>query len=366
MRIAIITFHRAYNCGAMLQAWALKTVLERMGHHVEFPYGPYNEVGRLPPKLPIHERCHTGSYARRLRSFAYRLVQTVLGKRVGITAGYYYDAFRKTYLPERKCEIAEFGKYYDAIVLGSDQVLNPHLNEWTSYFLCRDIPHGVQKFAYSASTGEKLFTEEEKAMVIAALASFSAVSVREPFMDYTVNLDPTLLLDANDYNAIARPFRRRKEYIYMYSCEASDFEVKVARRIAEHLGLDLLITPTWGTFKRNVTKDFSNKISPSMMVSYIKGAKYVLAGSFHGTAVALVHGKPFLNVIPDHRSTKRVLAILGEFGEADRIVNPDDGIDDMIVRLTRPLGPECHARLGNARRKSVEWLHNAIDEAGKR
>ena len=31
MRIAIITFHRAYNCRTMLQAWALKTVLERMG-----------------------------------------------------------------------------------------------------------------------------------------------------------------------------------------------------------------------------------------------------------------------------------------------------------------------------------------------
>ena len=35
MRIGIITYHRAYNCGAMLQAWALKTVLERMGHEVE-------------------------------------------------------------------------------------------------------------------------------------------------------------------------------------------------------------------------------------------------------------------------------------------------------------------------------------------
>lgn len=360
MRIAIITFHRAYNCGAMLQAWALKTVLERMGHAVEFPCGPYNEVGRLPPKLPIHARCHTGSYARRLRSFVYRLVQTALGKKIGITAGDFYDAFREAYLPERKCGIAEFGRYFDAIVLGSDQVLNPHLNDWTPYFLCRDIPPGVRKIAYAASVGEKPFSEEEKAMVVAALASFNAVSVREPFMDYTVNLDPTLLLDANDYNAIAKPFRRRKEYIYMYSCEASAFEVNAARQIAECLDLDLLITPTWGTYNRAPAKDFSNRISPAMMVGYIKGAKYVLAGSFHGTVVALVHGKPFLNVIPDRRSTKRVSAILGELGEADRIVNPDVGIDDMIARLTRPLGAECHARLANVRRKSLAWLGDAL------
>ena len=43
MKIAILTFHRAYNCGAMLQAWALRTVLERMGHVVEFPI--LNHVG---------------------------------------------------------------------------------------------------------------------------------------------------------------------------------------------------------------------------------------------------------------------------------------------------------------------------------
>ena len=364
MRIAIITFHRAYNCGAMLQAWALKTVLERMGHAVEFPCGPYNEVGRVPPKLAIHARCRTGSYARRLRSFAYRLVQTMIGKKTGVTAGVFYDDFRKSHLPERKCEIAEFGKYFDVIVLGSDQVLNPHLKEWTPYFLCRDIPHEVRKVAYAASVGEKPFSENETSMVLAALASFSAVSVRESFMDYTVNLDPTLLLDANDYNAIAGPFHKRKDYVYMYSCEASSFEIKVARQIAECLGLDLLITPTWGTFNHNKTKDISNKISPAMMISYIKGAKYVLAGSFHGTVVALVHGKPFLNVIPDRRSTRRVSAILESVGEADRIVDPDHSIDDMINLLTRPLSKECHDRLINMRQKSLNWLHRAIEDSG--
>ena len=37
MRIAVLTFHWEDNCGAMLQAWALRTVLERMGHQVTFP-----------------------------------------------------------------------------------------------------------------------------------------------------------------------------------------------------------------------------------------------------------------------------------------------------------------------------------------
>ena len=52
MKIAILTFHRAYNCGAMLQAWALRTVLERMGHTIEFPI--LNHVGETKRwKIPL-------------------------------------------------------------------------------------------------------------------------------------------------------------------------------------------------------------------------------------------------------------------------------------------------------------------------
>ena len=30
-KIGILTFHRAYNCGAVLQAWALQTLIEQTG-----------------------------------------------------------------------------------------------------------------------------------------------------------------------------------------------------------------------------------------------------------------------------------------------------------------------------------------------
>ena len=36
MKIGILTFHRAHNYGAMLQAYALKHILQGKGHHVEF------------------------------------------------------------------------------------------------------------------------------------------------------------------------------------------------------------------------------------------------------------------------------------------------------------------------------------------
>ena len=46
MRVGIVTFHNALSYGAMLQAWALKTALERLGQAVLFP--ACNHVGAVP------------------------------------------------------------------------------------------------------------------------------------------------------------------------------------------------------------------------------------------------------------------------------------------------------------------------------
>ena len=35
MKIGILTFHRAHNYGAVLQCYALKKTLEKMGHYVQ-------------------------------------------------------------------------------------------------------------------------------------------------------------------------------------------------------------------------------------------------------------------------------------------------------------------------------------------
>lgn len=366
MRIAIITFHRAYNCGAMLQAWALKTVLERMGHNVFFPFGDYNRVvPRYPVRSPLADRCRSGSRFKRLRSLLYRLVLTAIGKKSGVTAGVYYEEFRRQFLPEISCDVQDWKNYFDAVVLGSDQVLNPNIQNWTSYFLCTGIPEGIRKIAYAASIGEKPLPSKVEAEILNALASFSAVSVREPFKDFPVVLDPSLLLTSNDYNTIAKTLCRRREYIYLYSVETSPFEIAVARQIAERLDLELVITPLHGTFHHKKERGISNRISPSYMVGHIKKAKYILAGSFHGTAIALVHGKPFLNILPDHRAARRVSTLLEHIGETDRIVNSDISIDEMILRLTRPLDEKCLLYLDEVRHESLEWLETALTEIKK-
>ena len=88
--------------------------------------------------------------------------------------------------------------------------------------------------------------------------------------------------------------------------------------------------------------------------------KEKMSKSFHGTAIALVHGKPFLNILPDHRAARRVSTLLEHIGETDRIVNSDISIDEMILRLTRPLDEKCLLYLNEVRHESLEWLETAL------
>ena len=55
MKIGILTYHRAHNYGAMLQAYALLTFLKEQGHEVEFiDYWPNSHQQQYKLLKPLH------------------------------------------------------------------------------------------------------------------------------------------------------------------------------------------------------------------------------------------------------------------------------------------------------------------------
>lgn len=370
MRIAIITFHRAYNCGAMLQAWALKTVLERMGHTVEFP--ACNHVGEVPRWL-----CgwinHDHNGLRKFRSFLARAFINALSIPNEDISRMRYRSFRKANLPERVCDPADFDKHYDLIVIGSDQVWSArHSNSDAPLFFAENIPECVRKIAYAASYGDKPLDCEVLNRVVSALDKFSAVSFREPFAQQqlsefsekriTVTLDPTLLLTGEDYKAIeTRPYFAHKPYLFMYTLSAESFFVNTARILARRLGVKCVIAPCYQYSRYGAPKGLTYGISPDRLVGWVRGAKYVLAGSFHGTVAGVLFKKPFLsfrNQIDQFES--RPAALLNMIGCGNRLVNPETSIDEMETLLRSNVAPNAYDKLEEKRRESLEWLREAI------
>ena len=370
MRVGIITFHRAYNCGAMLQAWALKTVLERMGHIVEFPTCNHvGERGRWQFSFTNPEKHGVAA----LRSFIGRCLINAMSIPNEDVLRSRYKRFRTRFLRERICRPDEFCKHYDLIVVGSDQVWSAqHSADDAPVFFAENMPSCVRKIAYAVSYGDKPLDNAAIERVVAAVERFAAVSVREPLarnqlLAHTskridVTLDPTLLIDGSDYGSIeTKPMLQHTPYLFMYTLFASPFFVDAARALARRLGVKCVIAPCYQYSRYGAPKGLSYGISPDRLVGLASGAKYILAGSFHGTVMGVLFKKPFLSLRKQvDKFESRPAALLNMMGCGNRLVNPETSLDDMETLLRNSVEPSAYDNLERKRRESLDWLKEAI------
>lgn len=370
MKIGILTFHKAFNCGAALQAWALRTILERMGHSAEFP--DCNTVG-LTERWRFSWREWPTGLLRKIRSLGFRVLNNLFSIPGEDLKRYRFAKFRKRFLSERICSPSDFAQYYDAIIVGSDQVWRTSLsNKEASLFFAENIDASLPKLTYAVSYGDKPLEGEVLERVIASAKRFNALSAREKIVkdqieqssgkSIEVVLDPTLLLTAEEYAPLISKFTPPKEpYLFMYTLSTVPFYLETAKQLAKALGVKAIIAPMYQYSRLFAPKGLTYGISPDRMVGYIANAKYVLAGSFHGTAFATIFKKPFLSLRDqpeDLNALSRPGTLLKLTGNLDRIVTPDTSIEEMLQRLQAPIVD--NGVLDVARAESKAWLEGAL------
>lgn len=369
MRIAILTFHRAYNCGAMLQAWALKTILERMGHEVEFPI--LNHIGESK-RWAIGWR----SWPRKPLGFVNSLLRSVMYNVASIPGEdllrLRFSKFRKYNLVERVCSINDLEDLYDAIIVGSDQVWSSiHTGGSAPVFFGENLPKSIKRLAYAVSYGDKYLPSERLDRVVRAVDNFDHISARESIVteqlkgivkrSIPVTLDPTLLLEKHDYSSFIRR-KSKSPYLFMYTLDTNQFLIDSARRIADHLNVQAIIAPMYQKSRFGAPSGLTYGISPDLLVSYVSNAEYVVSHSFHGTVLPILFNKPFLSLRMEKENVEclsRVGNLLSLTGNMSRLITPDISIEDMIRRLTAPINVDKN-RLEEARLFSINWLHNAL------
>lgn len=376
MRLGILTFHRAYNCGAMLQAWALKTVLERMGHQAEFP--ACNSVGesRRWRFIEWQNREKRGlQWIRSVIGHAYVnlcLLPYNLGSvpSEGVLQAR-YRAFRQKHLPERQCVPSQFGEHYDLMISGSDQVFSDvHSNDDAPVFFCENKPKDLRAIAYAASYGDKPLEGVRLDRVVKALDNFSNVSVREKLAkdqlsalsckEIAETLDPTLLVQPEDYDEIAFGRVPKEPYLFMYTLSVEPFFVDTAKELARRLGVKCVIAPCYQYSRWDAPSGLTYSVSPDRLVQYARNAKYVLAGSFHGTVMGVMFNKPFLTLRAQaDEFESRPAALLRKLGCEDRLVNPSVSVDEMCRRLISPL-PDLTGKIAAMQTESLAWLERAL------
>ena len=369
MKIGILTFHRAYNCGAQLQAWALKRVLEGMGHTVEFPV--CNHVGEVERWLAKTNKKRHG--VLRLASMGQALLRNALSIPVEDVARARYRRFRERELPERVCGPGEFGDLYDALVVGSDQVwCEARAGECWPLFLGENWGAGTKAVAYGASWGDLPLDGAHLERIKAALGRFAAVSVRERYARDDLEragvapgrvatvADPALLPDREEWERLARGVRPPKgRYLFMYNVTMKSPEaMRVARSVARRLGLRAVVASVYQYTRWGAPRGLAWGMSPERLLAYTAGAECVLACSFHGTVMGLSFGKPTLSLLlePDG-GRSRSGELLRGLGEEWRLATPQMPVEELASRLGRG-GPPATAvaSLETARKTSLSWL----------
>ena len=369
MKIGLLTFHRAYNCGAMLQAWALQRVLERMGHTVAMP--SCNRVGETPRWRLAWTNADKRGFDW-IRSLVGRSVVNLLSIPMQDVLIHRYRKFRKAYLNEDVCTPVDFGKRYDVVMVGSDQVWNDQISKDDApLFFGENLPRFVRKIAYAASCGDELIGGARLARLVSAANRFEAVSVRERLAKnmlceridkpISMTLDPTLLLCDTDYDEIASQDYPKDPYLFMYTVSGNPFLFRTARELARRMGVRCVIAPCYQYGCYHAEKGVTYAISPDRLVSYSKHAKYVVAESFHGTIMGVLFNKPTISLRTKVDQTEsRPASLLNALGCGGRVVNPETSLDSMEDLLRTTFSSLAYEKLGRLRAQSIEWIKAAL------
>lgn len=347
MRIGILTLPLHTNYGGILQAYALQTVLERMGHKVVVFDTPNEYL--LPPlwKLPL--------------CFAKRIVMRCLGKS--------QEIFLERHLTHERHVIAQYiqpfvdnhihrkvirsfkelkATDYDAIVVGSDQVWRAIYFSpmWfhqpiDNAFLAFAENWNVKKLVYAASFGtdEWEYTDEETLRCKELIGKFNAISLREEgcvelcrkYFNVMVQhvLDPTMLLSVDDYMALFRKCNTSKSQgnllVYVLD-ETSELSELVNDIVTEkHLVPFSVNNP----YEADENKPLEDRIKPSVE-TWLRGffdAELIVTDSFHACVFSIIFKKQFIVVGNKSRGMSRFESLLKMFGLEDRLVN---GCDDFL------------------------------------
>lgn len=300
MKIGILTLPLHTNYGGILQAWALQTVLERMGHEV---YVIKNEF-----PLPIW-----------IRILKY-LKESFQGRKADLSFSINPNGIVK-YISERR------SKRCDAVIVGSDQVWRYIYIKYRigKYFL-DGYGKDIIRLSYAASFGIDTwdYPEADTARCAKLIKQFKAISVREKSgvelckkffnVEATHVLDPTLLLSKQDYltglNVIPV-----SHSLSTFILDPDEYKNDVVSRLEQ--------SESATAFTLN--KPIGEKLTIEEFIQHFAGTDLLVTDSFHGTAFAINFNIPFVVIGNPNRGQTRFLSILEIFGLQNRLLsNPID------------------------------------------
>ena len=354
-KIGIITIHSDLNYGAALQAYALNDYLRINGYNSEI----INYI-----KIPNHPRQYPFPM-----NIAYWLMNRPRFKRY---RKFLADSVSKETYNTLDELMDGFNANYDVVISGSDQVWNPTCGGFVdklnpAYYLAFADKNKFKKVAYASSVGSYVFNDAEKVSVKKWLDEYAHLSTRETagaeqlksflHKDVKVVLDPTLLLNADQWRKADHTVRIKEKYVLVYYIDEIDEVVAYARKVADKHGWKVAMMSN--TRKPYPGVDINIPFcGPAEFLYLFDHAEYICTNSFHGTAFAVNFNKNFISVIK-RNSPQRAQTLLNNVGLPERLLSNLCDIDKLSNQIDFSVVNE---KLDALRKDSTEYLLNAIEK----
>lgn len=302
MRIGILTFHKAINYGAYLQAFSLFRKLQE-----SFPTDQVEIIDYQAPK-------------ERNRKF-YTLLWNV--KHYGLKGGLaelkrvsVFRSMQKHFLlsPKSFCtrKLKKLYVYingrYDVLIIGSDAVFNWNQTKFPSAFI-PDYPFTIPVFTYAASVHGLRFYAVPSALLQRCGRAFDRmkyVGVRDACSERFVKLcapnaktlhccDPTLFINKEDISEKGGSVAEKLQKKYGFSLDTKYIVVmapdsNMVRQIRQRYGNEYKFVSVF--VKSSYADLYVSDLDPFEWTVVLKRSSMVITSYFHGTLLSLVQGTP--------------------------------------------------------------------------
>lgn len=307
MKIGILTFQNTTNYGAMFQAYALQTFINKYCACEILNY----------TNSTLKNRYEISPFkAKSIKEFIKKILHYKENKKNMLI----FNEFKRTNLKISDEEynednIATADSKYDLFISGSDQVWNFKLTNYDKNYFLVFTNNKTKRNSYAASLGVSNLSSSDEQLLRGLIVQQNNISVREnegkslinnitsgkEKIITNVNIDPVFLLSLKEWNKLIENINIPYDnYLLIYEVAYIPEIIEFAKKIAKEKKLKILYV---SASNKKLSEAITIKnITPLQFLTYIKNAEIIITSSFHGMAFSTIFNKNFYYGIPKSKS----------------------------------------------------------------
>ena len=248
-KVSVITMHRIYNFGSILQTYATQKIFEKHGFNCEI----VDYVSPNRKKIPLFLDCPEVLKNNGMKRIVYYIAKVPSFVIKDITFGRFINKYLN--LSKRRYfsndELLKHPPIADYYVTGSDQVWNSKYNAGIDKsFYLNYADKNSTKIAFVASFGNTHISDEESKVIKPLINEYSDISVREDSAVEILSsmgfnseclIDPTLQISKEEWTKIASKKLVKEQYLLLFLLYNEDNGAsEYAKKVAKEKGLKIV------------------------------------------------------------------------------------------------------------------------------